>query len=702
MSKIIREINIKPSCLNELMGLPADQSAQVWEKINWLQDDPLPDGKLKKKLKGSKDPLYRLRSGDYRIFYRFGDTWVRLLGVRQRDKETYKGNLGEGKEIEPAAPAPDEDEDLDEMLAAGEKRYDFQFKAEPESPQLPRKITEQWLKELKVPAAWFPRLIPCKTEEQLLSAAIPQPVIELLIDNLFPKPIEEVASQPDFVVTNSADLIRYKEGELLSFLLKLDADQAKLTDWALKGPTMIKGGAGTGKSTVALYRVKSVLERPGGTGKETVLFATYTRALMAASRQLLEQLLTDKQFKRVRVATCDEIAYEIASHNKNLDPLVSGKDLDALFRKVRAEFAKQPSESFEAGLARRKLATLENRYLLEEFDWIIDGRGLETLKEYLEANRPGRGVAFRENLRTEVWKLYRNFKKAIKATKLLQYVDIRKLALARVRNGEWLNRYEFVIVDEAQDLAPVSLALMAEVSTSAEGLCCAADNKQSLYSRNYTWTSAHPRLQFKGRTALLKRNYRSTAEIDQAAFDVLTAEQGEELETSESVHNGPMPVLLKGVDRNAEGEWIARFVRQMSSHLRMKTNAAAILTFTKQEGQRVAGQLVEAGLLAKFFDGRDLDLKSENVKVLTLHSAKGLEFPMVVIGGIGPGTFPDRNEYNDEELFAENMRNHRRLLYVGMTRAMRGLAVVVPDDCENEALSDLESQNWHIEDLSKT
>ena len=701
MSKVIREINIKPSCLNELMGLPGDQSAQIWEKINWLQDDPLPDGKLKKKLKGSSEPLYRLRSGDYRIFYRFGDTWVRLLGVRQRDKDTYKGDLGERREVVPAAPAPDNEEDLDEILAAGEKRYDFQFKSEPQSPPLPRKITEAWLKELKVPVAFFPRLIPCKTEEHLLSAAVPQPVIELLIDNLFPKPIEEVANQPDFVVTDSADLIRYKEGELLSFLLKLDADQAKLTDWALKGPTMIKGGAGTGKSTVALYRVKSLLERPGATGQETVLFATYTRALMAASRQLLEQLLTDEQFKRVRVATCDEIAYEIASHKKKLDQILSGKDLDALFRKVRADFTKQPSGSFEMGLARRKLATLENRYLLDEFDWIIDGRGLETLEEYLEANRPGRGVAFRENVRTEVWKLYRAFKEAIATAKSLQYVDIRKLALSRVRNGEWAKRYDFVVVDEAQDLAPVSLALMAEVAASAEGLCCAADNKQSLYSRNYTWTSAHPRLQFKGRTALLKRNYRSTAEIDRAAFDVLTAEQGEDLEISDSVHSGPMPVLLKGVSVDKEGEWIAKFVRQMSSHLRMKTNAAAVLTFTKQEGQRVAEQLVEAGLPAKFFDGRDLDLKTENVKVLTLHSAKGLEFPVVVIGGIGPGTFPARDEYNDEELFSENMRNHRRLLYVGMTRAMRGLAVVVPEECGNEALGDLESQNWHIENLSK-
>src|SRR5262249_59448851 len=116
---------------------------------------------------------------------------------------------------------------------------------------------------------------------------------------------------PDLVVQDTEDLVRYKEGDLLTFLLKLDEDQRQLTHWALQGPTMVKGGAGTGKSTVALYRVKAILERPGATGQEHVLFATYTRALIAASRQLLAQLLPPDQMARVRVATCDEIAREI-------------------------------------------------------------------------------------------------------------------------------------------------------------------------------------------------------------------------------------------------------------------------------------------------------------------------------------------------------------------------------------------------------
>ena len=79
---MIREINIKPSCMSEIHGFPAAQAAPLWEKINYLVQDPLPDGKLKKKIKAAKD-LYRIRVGDYRVFYTFGDTWVRLLGIRR-------------------------------------------------------------------------------------------------------------------------------------------------------------------------------------------------------------------------------------------------------------------------------------------------------------------------------------------------------------------------------------------------------------------------------------------------------------------------------------------------------------------------------------------------------------------------------------------------------------------------------------------
>jgi DNA helicase-2/ATP-dependent DNA helicase PcrA len=57
------------------------------------------------------------------------------------------------------------------------------------------------------------------------------------------------------------------------------------------------------------------------------------------------------------------------------------------------------------------------------------------------------------------------------------------------------------------------------------------------------------------------------------------------------------------------------------------------------------------------------------VQMMTLHSAKGLEFPLVFMSGLEDGIFPHSRSMND----LESLEEERRLCYVGMTRAMREL-----------------------------
>ena len=105
------------------------------------------------------------------------------------------------------------------------------------------------------------------------------------------------------------DLLRYKEGELLGFLLRLSPEQERFVSWAIKatGPTQVKGGPGTGKSTVALYRVRSLIEklRKMGQSEPCILFTTYTNALVHSSEQLLQQLLGE-DYRYVEVQTADK------------------------------------------------------------------------------------------------------------------------------------------------------------------------------------------------------------------------------------------------------------------------------------------------------------------------------------------------------------------------------------------------------------
>ena len=685
-----RQITIKPTCMREILAFPAERAALLWEKVNQLVTDPMPDGKVKKKLHAA-DGIYRLRVGDHRVFYRFGDDWVCLLGVRRRKEDTYR-DVPEATDA--VALPPDSDEDLDALVDVKPRTFTFST-VERERP-LPFELTKEWLSGLGIPAGAQSSLRRCKSEEDLLASSVAPDVLALVLDAIFPPSLERVAQQPDLLVPSTEHLIRYKEGDLLGFLLNLDEDQLKLTKWALAGPTMVTGGAGTGKSTVAIYRVKAVLERPGATGHERVLFTTYTRALMAVTRQLLDQVLTPEQSKRVRVATCDQIAREIVEGRRKLKGLEPDSDAIRRIRELRKTYDRTSGHSFEARLRQRALARLSDQYLLEEFDWVIAGRGLVFLSEYLEAPRPGRAVRFPPRLREVVWGLHQSF---LQSSSAERFPQLRNEALQIVRAGTWKDHWDYVFVDEAQDLSPSALALMAEVSTSSEGLFFAADSKQSLYSRSYTWTSAHPRLQFRGRTASLKRNYRSTKEIDRAAFALLVPEDGQVLEPSASVHDGPLPVLLRNVEADREAEWVARFIRQMASHLHLRQNSAAVLVPTSDIGEAVAHQLTEGGVPAKYFSGRDLDLKDDRVKVLTLYSSKGLEFPVVVVAGFHEGTYPVPQEFDDAELFEERMRHERRVIYVALTRAMRGVMLIVPKGCRHQALTDFDDSAWHVEEI---
>ena len=246
----------------------------------------------------------------------------------------------------------------------------------------------------------------------------------------------------------------------------------------------------------------------------------------------------------------------------------------------------------------------------------------------------------------------------------------------------------------------MALSLLAHLAKTAEGLFFAADAKQSIYARGAGWASADPRLQFKGRSAVLQRNYRSTAEIDTASFALLEPEPGEALARLTSPNTGPLPVLLRRTPPAREPYWAAQLVRQMARHLRVQAHAAAVLVPDKATGEAVAKGMAAAGVAARFFEGRDLDLGAPEAKVLTLDSAKGLEFPIVVVCGLHPGSYPVAAEFDEPEAFAEAMRHHRRLLYVGCTRAMRALALIEPEGCEDTALAGLDGERWNVQEAS--
>ena len=111
-------------------------------------------------------------------------------------------------------------------------------------------------------------------------------------------------------------------------------------------------------------------------------------------------------------------------------------------------------------------------------------------------------------------------------------------------------------------------------------------------------------------------------------------------------------------DATEEGEGRRENVREL---LRVAAELAQL------EPEAALAAFLEDAALASDVD--EYDERADAVALITLHAAKGLEFPVVFIVGMEEGVFPHAHSFDDPE----RMEEERRLCYVGITRAMRRL-----------------------------
>jgi superfamily I DNA/RNA helicase/mRNA-degrading endonuclease RelE of RelBE toxin-antitoxin system len=670
----------KPTFQNQLRALPKERRLQVLDKIDILQDDPSPHEPLKKLLHGYKDRVYRLRSGDFRVFYTYGNGWVTLLGVSDR-KDAYRGDQiaaeGPGFDLD-EVPKGDWTPELERQHTNGR----------PDSPppvreEFARPIDDALLERLRIPEGERASLRGRRTLEELANAPVPEANKVLVLDAVVDPDYNQVLQQPDLITGDPSDLLKFAEGELLGFLLRLDPDQERFVDWALEGagPTLVKGGPGTGKSTIALYRVRSILNllRNRGVLSPRILFTTYTSALTAASEQLLKRLLGDDA-GLVEVRTADSVAWGIVAEHDGKPRLVESKDLRGLLKDAMAGVQIEGS----ALVRRKQLATLEKLsqdYILEEITAVIEARALNSLGEYLAAPRAGRRVRLTEVQRGAIWRVYEAFDRLLKRRGVWTWSRIRRRAAELVQDGQVARRYDAVVIDEAQDLDATVLRVLVGLSAAPDRIFVTADANQSIYGSGFRWTDVHADLRFQGRTGVLRKNYRTTREIGEAAQAYLQggALDDEAIERTYAQSDGPLPVVRTARGAAAEIDLLVRFLRVAARDARQGLGACAVLVPSEMAGRALADGLTAAGVPAEFMPGRELDLEKSVVKVITLQSAKGLEFPVVAVAGFIDGLPPAGGRGAGEDETEEVLARQRRLLFVAITRAMRSLLVVTPD-----------------------
>ena len=699
-----REIRMKPAFFEHSRAIPLKEMGQIMAKIDLLCQDPQPDGNLKKQLRHLSGKIYRLRSGDYRILYRFDERNINILAIRKRDESTYKHGI-EDDELDLAEEPPQSDDDTRSWDSKAHTRvpyYTVPQQAQNKDKPLPEPITVELLNKLNVPSVYHQRLLPIKTEDELLNCPIHNDDILLRIDQyMFELPLDQIEQQPDFVLNDTRDLLRYREGELLAFLLKLSPEQEKYVYWSMQasGPTLVKGGPGTGKSTIALYRIRSLLEQllRAGQTEPRLLFTTYTNALVKSSEQLLQQLLGDNA-RYVEVRNVDKLVYAVLQQSgkiKGWDIASDRQQMDALINAINT--TPLQGNALQQQAQRQTLERLGNDYLLQELNSVIVARQISSVDDYLAAPRNGRQVRLNATQRRLVWSIYERWCDLLRASGKETWQQRRARAEALVEQCALYQHYDAVVIDEAQDLDPSLLRLLVKLCKAPNRLFITADANQSIYGSGFTWADVHRSLKFQGRTGILRANYRSTGEIGEAAQSYLAwGALDNEASEHRYINSGPQPDVCTVSNSEQEASLLASFFKQACRSLRLTTGSCAVLCPSERVGRAIAEALRAERLEANFMPGKELDLKRSGVKLLTLSSAKGLEFPIVALAGFVSSSYPVTPYDASPEELQEQLARERRTMFVGMTRAMRALLVVLPTEIKTPLLQGFDEHYWHM------
>lgn len=697
-------VAFKPSFLADYSKFDRNIQKRINFAVAELEQNPVtPRAETIKRLK-HHDKLWRYRIGDYRMVYAAypENKLVQLIGIGSRDdiydRLSYRPDEPEYKDYSPV---------FEKALDPGQEKpeewlhYSSPANQTTQNQLLPYRLTPALLLEWGVPEKYHHFFVQCETEDALQNCGASESYIFRLMDCLWPATANDIVNDPNYLLKSPQDLSLYATGDLEAFLLLLDDDQKGLVDWALKGPTLVKGGPGSGKSTVAIYRVNEILNNfSKGKKKTRVLFTTYTRALAEYSKQLIYYLLDDTLASTIylEVTTFDSVSRSIVCDFEGSPDIATQQELTYALTSGRSILSSNSLIEDSSNIM-KSLSSLDNDYLLEEFEWVIEGQGIETKDEYLRVDRSGRGFAFDQRLRSMVWELYQSYNNFLQTLRKTSWGALRKkaleYALSSMKNEE---KWDYVFVDEAQDLTPIALALCTELCKSPAGIFLTADASQSIYNKGFAWKNVHDSMRVTGRTRILKRNYRTTRQIAVAAKSIINNSGAEDKEALDQiyVHVGPKPIVYEALDRTEGYVWLANNLSKAASELRLPMSSIAILSPQNFMAKEAAEQLTNYGLTTDYVSGGDISIKSPSAKAMTLHSSKGLEFPIVALIYIEAGFIPRNISDNRSENLEKHLAKELRLLFVGMTRAMRRLFVVYQCGKKSPFLNSIDINLWDL------
>ena len=710
MSESRLTVAVSNDFFKALNGLPEKARGKVATFISKFRDNPRSPGLNYERIEGGKDAFIRSLRVDQEIRCivrapEEGDTYV-LLWVDKHDdayqwarRRTCHVNRISGAlqvvDVESAEAAVGDaiEAALSEALAASPA-------ASPpaSSDSLFAGCDDDQLMLLGVPEALLPAVRAVANEDALsrLIEWVPQSCVDGLILLADGKPIDAVIDElerkrPAHVDTSDvaaalntpesqAELMVITDDELLEAMLAapmeqwrvfLHPSQRRLVERDWSGPVRVLGGAGTGKTVVAMHRARWLAQQLSDQAGARILFTTFTRNLATDIRSNLTKICSPQELQRLEVIHLDGWVMKF----------LQGQGLQ-----VRAfnDAARKACWDMAMAVADTSLG-LDRRFYEEEWSYVVLANGCRTLPEYIAARRIGRGRRLTRQNRVQIWPVFDALRTEFRQRGLWEPEEAKQAATDLLNKAVQGARYTSIVVDEAQDLDVASFTLLRALvgEPHANDLFIVGDPHQRIYGKPVVLSRCG--IEIRGRSRKLRINYRTTEETRAWATAVLHGLDFDDLDGGtdpttdyRSLLHGDVP-LIKGFEDPAEEQrFLADTLRQLQQE--QGSLAATCVTARTNSGvEKLNTVLQQAGFSTRVINKDESDDPSDPaLRLATMHRVKGLEFDQMFLPGLDQSQMPYRYELDQRpdqvsrELFEQQERS---LLHVAATRAKKRVVV---------------------------
>ncbi|AWP78585.1 UvrD-helicase domain-containing protein [Bordetella bronchiseptica] len=688
------EFRIADTFTASLARLNGDEQKAAKTTAFDLQMDPAGNGMSFHKLDRAKDPnFWSVRvSRDIRLIVHKTAGSLLLCYVDHHDK-AYQWAERRKLEVHPttgAAQLVEVRERVEEILVP--KYVEDSRPATQQKPKLFAKYADAQLLAYGVPKDWLAD-VKAADEDSLLELAdhLPGEAAEALLELATggTPALPEVAGKgadpflhPDAqrrfrVMSDMDELARALEYPWDKWTVFLHPAQRQLVERHYNGAARVSGSAGTGKTVVALHRAVHLAHQDEDA---RVLLSTFSDTLANALRGNLYRLIwnTPKLGERIDVAAMDALGIRLYAAELGKPVFASRDEISMLLKAAATQV-----DGLKASAA----------FLLSEWEDVVDTWQVESWEAYRDAKRLGRKTRLPEAQRALYWQVFAKVKEQVtQAGKITTAEMFAKLAEAMSKRKYPV--FDYIVVDEAQDIGVQQLRFLAAISGNrANTLFFAGDLGQRIFQTPFSWKSVG--VDVRGRSRTLNINYRTSHQIRLQADRLLGPDVSdvdgnvESRKGTISVFNGPEPTICSYADVEAESQAVGVWLQQCSTSGVLPQEIGVFLR-SDSELSRAQTAVKAAGLQGRVL-GKDMATEEGFVSITTMHLAKGMEFRVVAVMACDDEIIPSQVRIDtaaDEAELTEIYNTERQLLYVACTRARDQLHVSAVKP-ESEFLKDL-------------